>query len=339
MPTPDDYRHQTLELLRGYRASQVLITCAELGVFVALGDGATGTDDLAARLGLDPAALARLLNAAVALGLLERRGEDYANNPLARTCLADEGPFSVGNLARREGAFFRRWSRLAEAVRTGRRPEENRRDEGQTNWVRDFELALYDIARLNGPGIAEALGPLLSGRADRPRRVIDIGGGHGGYSIALARRYADLQAVVFELPAVVPVAREIVASTEVADRVTVRSGDFKAEDLGTGYDLALLFGVLVSETATDAIALLCKTAAALAPGGAAVIRGFYLDAARTGPPEATLFDLQMLLSTGAGAAHRVDDIAGWLAEAGFAPPEVLALPAPEESRLLVARKP
>jgi len=339
MMTPDDYRLQTLELLRGYRASQVLIACAELGVFAALDDEAVAADDLAGRLDLDTQALSRLLNAAVALGLLERWDAGYANSAQALACLATDGPFSLGNLARREGAFFRRWSRLSEAVRTGRRPEENVRDEGRTNWVRDFELALYDIARLNGTAIAEALGPQLLQHAGRPIRVLDLGGGHGGYSIALARRYDDLQAVVFDLPPVAAVAREIVATTDVADRVAVRAGDFKTDDLGAGFDLALLFGVLVSEPPADAVALLRKTAAALVPGGTVVIRGFYLQEDRTGPPEATLFDLQMLLSTGAGEAHRVADLTGWLTEAGFALPDLVALPAPEESRLLVARKP
>lgn len=339
MLTPDDYRLQTLGLLRSYRASQVLIACAELDVFAALGDEVVGADDLAERLDLDARALSRLLNAAVALGLLERRGAGYANSAQALACLVAEGPFYLGNLARREGAFFRRWSRLSEAVRTGRRPEENLRDEGRINWVRDFELALYDIARLNGPAIAEALGPQLLRHAGQPIRVLDLGGGHGGYSIALARQYNDLRAVVFDLPPVAEVAREIVAATDVADRVTVRAGDFKADDLGAGFDMVLLFGVLVSEPPGDAVALLRKTAAALTPGGVVVIRGFYLQADRTGPPEATLFDLQMLLSTGAGAAHRIADLAGWLTEAGFASPDLVALPAPEESCLLVARKP
>ncbi|MDQ2996155.1 MAG: acetylserotonin O-methyltransferase, partial [Chloroflexota bacterium] len=285
-----------------------------------------------------PVALARLLNAAVALGLLEKHDDRYANSPIAAACLAGEGPFYLGNLVKREGAFYRRWSRLTEAVRTGQRPEENIKDEDQSNWVRDFELALYDIARTAAPAIAEALQPLLPQRSGRPLRVIDIGGGHGAYSIALARRDSNMEAVVFELPAVTEVAREIVATSGVADRVAVQAGDFKTDDLGTNFDLALLFGILVSEPPADAVALLRKIHAALGPGGLVAIRGFYLAPDRAGPLEATLSDLHMLLSTDAGTAHTVDDVAAWLHEAGFLPPETVALPVPERSNLLVSRK-
>jgi hypothetical protein len=44
------------------------------------------------------------------------------------------------------------------------------------------------------------------------------------------------------------VAREIIASEGVSDRVTVQEGDFQKDELGSGYDLALLFGVMGGET-------------------------------------------------------------------------------------------
>jgi hypothetical protein len=47
--------------------------------------------------------------------------------------------------------------------------------------------------------------------------------------------------------------------------------------LGGGYDVALIFGVLVSETDEGKLALLRKTHAALSPGGLVVIREFLLD--------------------------------------------------------------
>ena len=334
-----EYRRQVMELMRGYRSAQVLISCAELGVFEALRGSAAGAQELGERLGAHPMALSRLLGAAVALGLLEKDAAGYANSPLAATCLAEEGPFYLGHLVKREGAFYRRWSRLTEAVRTGKRPEENLRDEQAGNWVRDFELALYDIARTAAPAIAEVLDPLLPRRTGQPIRVIDVGGGHGAYAVALARRNPAVEAVVFDLPTVIEVAPAIVAAADLADRVAFQAGDFKVDDLGTDFNLALLFGVLVSETAADSVALLRKVHAALVPGGMVAIRGFYLDADRSGPLEATLGDLHMLLSTDAGTAHTTDDVSAWLRAADFGIPEVLTSPPPERSSLLVARKP
>lgn len=334
-----DDRQRILRLMRGYRSAHVLISCADLGVFEALRGGSAGAEKLAQHLGAHAGSLVRLLNAAVALDLLEKRGEEYANSRAAATCLAEEGPFYLGNMVKREGAFFRRWSRLTEAVRVGERPDDNRVDERDESWVRDFELALYDAARTAAPAVAEALAPLLPREAGRRIRVLDAGGGHGAYSVALARRVPAVEAIVFDLPAVIAVVGDLVETPEVGGRVRLQAGDFRTDELGADFDLVLLFGILVSETPADALALLRKVHAALVPGGLVAIRGFYLDADRTGPPESALFDLHMLLSTGAGAAHTVDAVTAWLAEAGFQPPETIALPAPEQSNVLVARNP
>ena len=197
---------------------------------------------------------------------------------------------------RLERAFYRRWERLADAVRTGQRPEEDRRDEQVGDWARNFVYGLNDMARPVAPFIAEA----LALPADRPLSVIDVGGCHAAYSLALARRNPQLTATVFELPAVVPFAREIIAQAGLAERVAVQEGDFQREALGSGYDVALLFGVLNGEPPEGRPALIRKVYDCLNPGGRIVLRDFVLDDDRAGPPEAAIFALQMLLATEAG---------------------------------------
>lgn len=339
METPEEHRQYLMDMLRVYRHSQILITCAELGVFSSLGRETLEVEKLAALLGTDPPALARLLNAAVALGLLEKEGTAYRVSPSTIECLVESrSPLYMGNLVKREGAFYRRWSRLTEAVRTGERPPENTADEQGVHWVRNFELALYDAARTTAPLVAKALEPFLPQKAT-PRRVIDVGGGHGAYSIALAEHFAGLEAVVFELPAAAGVARDIIAASPVADRVTTQAGDFRVDDLGQGYDAALLFGVLVSETAASAKALLSKVYEALLPGGWVVIRGNYLNPDRISPLDATLSDLHMLLSTASGTVQTFEQLEGWLKDSGFNPPQKLELPPPERTSLTLAQKP
>lgn len=322
------------QMMRGYRMSHLLITCAQLDVFRQLAVGPLPLADLAERTGTAPTALRRLLDAAVAFDLLTKNNGHYANGPLADTCLAREGPYYLGNLLRREGAFYQRWSYLTEAVRSGQRPEANIRDEGQTDWVLGFELALFDLARVNSPRIAE----VLALPADQPVRVLDVGGGHGGYSMALAQRYPNVEATVFELPAAAEVARQIIAREGMSDRVAVQVGDFQQEELGADqYDLLLLFGVLVSETPENKLALLQKSYRALKPGGQVAIRAFWLDDDRTTPPEATLFSLQMLLSTDAGDLSTRTEMDQLLAQAGYIDLQLVEIPDVGGS-LLLAKK-
>ena len=336
MTDPHQHWNRTLEMLRAYRESQVLITAAQMGVFARLAGGEQTATELAEGVGADPAALRRLLDAAVALGLLQKDEDRYRNSALASACLAPGSDYYLGRLVQREGAFYRRWSNLPEAVRSGQRPPENVQDEaaGGSDWVREFELALYDLARVTGPAVAEAL-PLPE---NRPLRALDVGGGHGGYSMALARRYPQLSATVYELPAAAEVAHDIIAAEGMSGRVAVQVGDFQKEELGRDYDLLLLFGVLVSETDAGKVALLRKCRAALKPGGLLVIRNFCLDETRTGPGEAPLFSLHMLLSTDAGELATEQQLRHWLLESGFSEPRTVELPAWTSSSLYLATR-
>jgi SAM-dependent methyltransferase len=328
-------RRQVSELARGYRTAQVLLTCVELGVFEAVAAGAAGEGEIAAATGCDPRGLGLLLNTAASLGLLKKRDGYFVNSALAETCLTRGGAGYMAGSLRLERAFYRRWERLADAVRTGQRPAEDRRDEGAGDWVRNFVYGLYDMARPVAPVIAEA----LALPDDRPLRVIDVGGCHAAYSLALAGRHPLLTATVFELPAVVPHARAIIAQAGLAERVMVQEGDFQREGLGSGYDVALVFGVLNGEPPAGRPALIRKVYDCLEPGGRIVLRDFVLDDDRAGPPEAAIFALQMLLATESGGLDTRGDWASWLAAAGFAPPQTVALPDGAGGTLTVAHKP
>lgn len=326
---------QTVQaMLRGYRPAQILITCTQLNVFNHLAAGPRNATELAELTNTNSQALERLLNAATAHDLLLKRDGHFTNTPLAETCLVEGGKFHLGNLIRREGAFFQRWSYLPEAVRSGQRPEPNIRDEGQRDWVLDFELALYDLALAYGPAVAEALA--LS--EDRPLRVLDVGGGHGGYSMALARRYPNVHPTVFELPAAAAVARDIIEKEGMNGRVSVQEGDFQKEPLGSGYDLLLLFGVLVSESPPAKLDLLRKAYEALVPGGQIAIRGFWLNEDRAGPTQETIFSLHMLLSTDAGDISTRSEMGELVKQAGFDDFRPVALPGWETAQIDVANK-
>jgi hypothetical protein len=328
-------RRQVREMAQGFRQAQILLTCFDLGVFEALAGRRATAAEVATAIEADTRGVELLLNAAAALGLLEKRAGRFANTALAQTCLVPGGPGAMAGSMRLQRAFYRRWGRLADAVRTGQRPEEDRRDEQADDWVRNFVYGLDDMARPMAPLIAES----LDLPTDRPLRVIDVGGCHAAYSLALARRHPLLIATVFELPAVVPFARDIIAQSGLADRVSVQAGDFQQEGLGHGYDVALVLGVLNGEPPEGRPALIRKVYDCLNPGGRIVLRDYVLDPDRAGPPEAAIFALQMLLATGSGGLDTLADWKAWLLSAGFAPPRQVALHDWAGASLTVAVKP
>ena len=336
LKTPDrvDYqeRRQLQELARGFRQSQILLTCVELGIFDVLSGHPSPASEIAASIGSSLRGTELLLNAAAALGWLVKDGSLYSNSVLAEKHLTSNG---IGRSLRLESAFYHRWGRLAEAVRSGKRPEETRRDEQPADWVKTFITALYETSRPLAPVVVGALD--LPG--DRPLQVLDVGGGHGGYSIALAQKYPLLSATVFDLPRVAPVAQQIIEQAGLSNRITVQEGDFQKEGLGSGYDIALVFGVLNGEPPAGRPVLIRKVFDALNPGGWIVLRDSVLAPDRAGPPGAAIFALQMLLATESGGLDTSVEWEAWLLSAGFAPPHQVALPEWAGSSLTVAVKP
>lgn len=339
MTTPIEYARELERSLRSYQPAALLIAFAQLGVGDALAAGAQTAQEVAARTNTDPNAMARLLTAAASLGYVTYDDGNYRLTELSRQVLTSEGEASIVNILVREATFYLRWSRLAEAVRIGGRPEANARDEEHPDWIPCFVMALADSARMSEPGITAALSPIIEG-INHPAKFLDVGGCHGMYSIGLVRRFAGSTAFVFDLPLVIAVTQRIIANSSCADRVTAVAGDFHVDSLGSGYDLALTFGVLVGENAEQSVALLRKVHGALKPGGYIAIRTSGRGKGGDGPAlNSALADVHMLLSTRGGAAHGTDHTREWLRTAGFVNVNEIDVPEPGHGGLLIGRRP
>jgi ubiquinone/menaquinone biosynthesis C-methylase UbiE len=323
-----------LQMLSGFQPAQVLMTAVELDVFNELVRGPATAQELAQQLHCHPHSLALLLQAAVSLGLLEKEGESFRNSAAIEEYLVEGKPNYIGNLAKLQAVAYRRWGQLPRAVRTNCRVDDPILDRGEDpSWARRFTLGMRDIAVDCATMLAESLD--LSGR----RRLFDVGGGPGVYAIALAQRNPHLRVVVFDLPLVVIIAQQEIERAGLRKRVSTQAGDFHQDDFGEDNDVVLISGVLCSENLLNRRMLLEKAYYSLLPGGLLVVHEFLLNPTRTGPPEATLFSLNLLLATSEGEAYTAEEIMSWLSEAGFVQPRVKSLSAPCNSALITAEKP
>ncbi len=123
----------------------------------------------------------------------------------------------------------------------------------------------------------------------------------------------------------------------MADRFFYIAGDAGEVDFGGGFHLAILGHILHSEGERRSRPLLRKTFAALAPGGTIAVAEFLVDADRSGPPMGVIFGLNMLLNTEEGDTFSFEEIASWLADAGFVEPRRVDPGGP--ASLVLARKP
>ncbi|MCF6476578.1 methyltransferase type 12, partial [Nonomuraea sp. MG754425] len=102
-------------------------------------------------------------------------------------------------------------------------------------------------------------------------------------------------------------------------RLTLRPGSFLRDDLGTGYDVVLLFNIVHGLSDDETALLLRRAAAALNPGGTIVIGDQFADSLMPGRASRTLLrllDLNYLVTIG-GRVRTLDEVAGLLRAAGF----------------------
>jgi acetylserotonin N-methyltransferase len=327
--TPPD-PSPVLDLLSAYRKSKVMFAAASLGVFDALAAGPRPADALAAELGCDPDALARLLDACVMVGLLTRSHQKYANTPAAAAYLTKDSPRRMlGYVNYSDAVLWKLWDHLADAVREGtHRWKQAYGWDGPifAHFFKTEESKREFLLGMHGYGLISS--PLVVGAADlgRFRTLVDLGGATGHLAVAACRRWPNLRAVVFDLPEAVPLAREVVGASEVADRVQVAAGDFFADPLPPG-DVYALGRILHDWTEEKILKLLGKVHAALPAGGAVLIAEKVLRDDRAGPEWAVLQSLNMLVCT-EGKERTLGEYEALLTRVGFADVTGVRTPSP-----------
>jgi SAM-dependent methyltransferase len=227
------------------------------------------------------------------------------------------------------------WNDLEGAVRRGGPATSHYEERWQDpTWWRDFQLGMMAIARMASESIVDRVKLPSSAR-----RLLDVGGGHGLHAISFCRRHANLTATVFDWPQALEITREVIACERMEDRVTTQAGDFLRDDLGSGYEVALVFNIVHGYQPDQNVELLRKVVAALNPGGMVVI--FDQVVGRVMGPTAravvSLQGLNLFIGSG-GRTYAFDEIAGWLRKAGFESPRRIGLLKSPGFALVVASK-
>jgi predicted O-methyltransferase YrrM len=322
-----------MQLSTAYWASQTLLTANRLRIFEQLSDEPRTAAELAAALGTDARATELFLKACVALGLLEQRSPGYANSALAAAFLVPGRPGYLGNALRYSDNLYATWGGLEQSLRSGApalAPASYLGDDPRR--TRDFVYGMHDRALAIGQALVGLVD--LSGR----RRLLDIGGGPGTYSALFVRRYPGLRATVIDLPSVVALAGEIIASLGAGDTVTARPGNYLDCELPRDHDVVLISGVFHREREATCRDLIARALAALAPGGLLLVSDVFADAGGASPAFATLFGLNMLLTARDGGVHADADVAAWMEQAGCARTERRPFPPPMPHRLVIGYK-
>ncbi|MFO7604824.1 MAG: methyltransferase [Desulfurivibrionaceae bacterium] len=314
----------------GYWQSCALHAGVKLELFTALADQELGAPELAAQLGASERGLEILLNALAAMDLLVKEGTLYHNSPLAETYLDRNKQNYVGHIIMHHHYLVEGWSRLDEAVKSGKPVETGAGDEELER--ESFQMGMFNLAHAIAPAISESID--LAGR----RHLLDLGGGPGTHAVFFCLANPKLRATVFDRAATKPFAAKISRRYGVTDRVAFAAGDFHTDPFPGSYDVAWLSQILHSNTPIECEALIKKTAAVLEPGGLMLIHDFFLEEDMSGPLFPALFSINMLINN-YGRSYSEGETREMMQAAGLTDLKRLPFQGANDSAILAGIKP
>jgi len=304
-------------LIRGYQGAAVVAAAAELDLFARLGAGPLSARALARRAGCRLRGLTALADALAAIGLLRKRAGRYSPSPGVADVLTAGGARTALAMAQHQANCARRWLQLARVVKTGRPAERTPSVRGAAADQAAFIGAMDNTSAPVADAVVRRVGPLRFGR------LLDVGGASGTWTLAFLRAQPRATAVLFDLPAVIPMAARRLSAAGVSGRVRLVAGDFARGGLPPGADLAWVSAIVHQNSRAQNRRLFAKVFSALVPGGRIAIRDVVMDEARTRPLAGALFAINMLTGTEGGGTFTLRELQEDLRAAGFAGPRLV----------------
>jgi len=306
----------------------VLHTAVKLDVFTVIGDGKLSAEDIARQVEGSARGVVRLLNALVAMELLVKQDETYANSASGRELLAKDSPGYLGHIIMHHHHLLASWSKLDRAVISGR-PQRERSSYSQEEWRESFLMGMFNLAMGLAPQIVPAIDV-----SDR-QNLLDLGGGPGTYAIHFCLHNENLRATVYDLATTRPFAERTIRQFKLADRISFMDGNYLEDPVKGRYDVAWLSHILHGEGPEDCRMIIQKAVDSLEPGGMIIIHEFILNNSMDGPLFPALFSLNMLLGTESGQSYSEAQLTEMLAEAGARDIRRIPVQSPNDSGIIV----
>ncbi|QQQ79871.1 methyltransferase [Saccharothrix sp. 6-C] len=329
---PDQPRRSMLDLMTGAWRTRAVAAAAELGIADQLADGPLDTADLAARTGSRPDKLRRVLAYLAGLGVLGRDGERWSLTEVG-TLLRDDVAGSQRDLARIYGGlFYRSFSGLEHAVRTG---ESGFSHVYGAQPFEHFAANPADARLFEGAMAAgTAFLGLVPGLLDLPDTgtVVDVGGGDGRLLDLVLAAGPGLRGVLFDRPHVIGAATDVLAGHGA--RASVVAGDFFHDPVPSGADLYLLSRIMHDWDDERCSVILRNVRAAMAEGATLAL----VERPIQGDPRTLLplaFNVHMMVNTVQGGERTTEEHRSLLAANGFVLEDIRELPL--DMAVLVAR--
>jgi hypothetical protein len=325
---------QLMGMASGHVEARIVQTAVQLGIFETLGHSAMTAEAVAAGLNLDSRATEILLNALAAIQLLSKEGKSFSLTPISMQYLLQSSPNYVGGMIRFDGFLWHCWEGLSESVRSGRPARLPNMYQDDPNETEIFINAMDSLVKARGD--TDVIANFLNW--DEIDQLLDVGAGPATYPIELCKKFPNLRATIFDLPATLRITARYLSEAAMEDRIKLLPGDYRVEPIPGSYDVIFLSNIIHGEGDYENRQLLQKLSANLRTRGRIIIKDHILDESRAYPPVGALFSLLMLLTTVSGRCYSFGEIRSWLEDAGLTYVRHVELPPPLTSSLIIGEK-
>jgi ubiquinone/menaquinone biosynthesis C-methylase UbiE len=310
-----------MQMIQGLQVTAILRAGIQLGIFDQIANGKTRASSIAAAIGADERGTRILLDALVALRLLDL-DEGYRLTCLADAFLVTSRPSYLGGMVNIMAApwLWNGFQHLPAAVQRGGTVMDQHAETPEWEFWETFAPSSSGIAI----PAAQILTNLLKEWAGQREKleVLDIACGSGLYSLTLAAEYPLAHATLLDWTNVLERTKDNVERLGLRERVSFIGGDVFTVGLGGPYDLIIASHIFHHFSQQRCLELMRRLASTLKPGGRLVIHDFVAGARPAEDPFPYLFSIIMLTASRDGEAYSLDTYRQLLQEAGFSPPVV-----------------
>ena len=338
---------QVFDLMAGFVYSQVLLACVRLRIFELINESPRTLEELAQICQVPASSLQRLINSAVALRLLNLRGQGryglgvlgapVAGHPGIRAMIEHhavlyhdmQDPVALLRDQISDGQMAAYWPYSdVDAA-------ENLKSAEPRAWQGDKVERYSQLMSASQPFVVDEV--LAAYDFGQHQCSLDVGGGQGTFVGRLADGFKSLKLQLFDLPQVAALAQASFQIKGIADRAAAYGGDFLRDALPVGADLVTLVRVAHDHPDDHVKTILQAIYAALPEGGTLLLAEPMAQNANQKPLGDAYFHFY-LLAMGAGRLRTTGELSTMLREAGFTEVQLLSNPMPLQTRILTAKK-
>jgi ubiquinone/menaquinone biosynthesis C-methylase UbiE len=303
-----------MQILGDFGNSQILNAALEYDFFTHIQRGLHTYEEIARAAETDLRATRIVLDALIALTLVQKRNGKYFLTPMSETFLVSGKPGYMGNFRYVALALWDGMAHLKETLKTGK-PLSRMDTETELEVWEKLVLGIIPVAEPVAKAVCAVVG---IGTKRKGLRVLDIAGGSSIFGMTILGRDPSAQVTQLDWPNINAVAKKLQRDRGFNGNIRFVDGEFRTAQIEESfYDLALASNFCRFESPEGNQELFRTAFKALRAGGFLAINDFLPDEERTGPTFPLRFSVYTLTHTPAGECWTLSQYTDWLKKAGF----------------------